>query len=192
MNGKIINHASLERDAGISKKQSERHFEILADTLIGQFLYPFHQSVRKRQTQKAKFFFFDTGVTRAIQSLADSGIEESTYEYGDLFESMVINEFFKIESAQLRRWNFSYLQTTDMNHEIDLIIEKPRGKIVLVEIKSFRKIREEKLEYFIRLKESIEHETAYLLSNDPDEQEIRGVRCLHWKKGIEEIFSMSL
>ena len=51
------------------------------------------------------------------------------FEYGELFESFLINEFFKLRSALNLRWNYSYLRTPD-DVEIDLIIEKPRGKPV--------------------------------------------------------------
>ena len=39
--GQIINYAKLERDAGISHSQAERHFEILVDTLVGYYLDPY-------------------------------------------------------------------------------------------------------------------------------------------------------
>lgn len=189
-NGKIINHSAIEVDSGVPRKQSERHFEILIDTLLGQYLYPFDASIRKRQTKKAKFYFFDTGVVRTLQNLVEHEVENSTYEFGNLFETFLINEFFKLSSALQKRWEFSYLQTSSQN-EIDLIIEKPRSKLILIEIKSFSKIRKEQIEGFIKIKKDIKHETAYVLSNDPTAQEIEGIRCLHWKNGLKEIFEIS-
>lgn len=188
-NGKIINHSAIERDSGVPRKQSERHFEILVDTLIGHYLPPHHNSIRKRQTQKAKFYFFDTGVVRAIQNLADFEIESSTYEYGDLFETLVINEFFKLSSALQKRWEFSYLQTTD-DREIDLIIERPRSKPILVEIKSFKKFSMDNVAPLFALKKDIPHQAAYVLSNDPQSMEIDKVRCLPWIEGLKEIFEL--
>jgi predicted AAA+ superfamily ATPase len=188
-NGKIINHSAIERDSGVSRKQSERHFEILVDTLIGNYLHPFHRSIRKRQTQKAKFYFFDTGVVRTLQNLAEFEVENSTFEYGNLFETFLINEFFKLSSALEKRWEFSYLQTKE-NHEIDLIIEKPRSKPILIEIKSFKKFSLDKVNALINMKNDIPHETAYVLSNDPNGLEVHGLRCLHWQKGLKEIFGI--
>lgn len=188
-NGKIINHSAIERDAGVPRKQSERHFEILVDTLIGNYLHPFHHSVRKRQTQKAKFYFFDTGVVRAIQNIAEYDVESSTFEFGDLFETFLVNEFFKLSSALQKRWIFSYLQTKE-NYEIDLIIEKPRGHLILVEIKSFKKFSRDKVGTLFSLKKDIPHKAAYVLSNDPQGTEIEGVRCLHWLQGLKEIFEI--
>lgn len=188
-NSKIVNHSALERDSGVPRKQSERHFEILVDTLIGTFLHPFHSSARKRQTQKAKFYFFDTGVVRALQRLVEHEVEGATFEYGDLFETFLINEFLKISSALQKRWEFSYFQTTE-NTEIDLIIEPPRGKPILIEIKSFRKLSEDKIRSFLSLIKDVDHSHAYVLSNDPIEREIGGARCLHWRAGLKEIFEI--
>jgi predicted AAA+ superfamily ATPase len=188
-NGKIINHSAIEVDSGVARKQSERHFEILVDTLIGRYLYPFDTSIRKRQTKKAKFYFFDTGVVRTLQNLVDQEVENSIFEFGNLFETFLINEFFKLSAALQNRWEFSYFQTSS-NAEIDLIIEKPRSKPVLIEIKSFTKIHREKIESFIRLTKDLKHEAAYVLSNDNTSQEIDGVRCLHWKTGLKEIFEI--
>ncbi len=190
MNAKIINHSAIERDAHIPRKQSERHFEILADTLIGRYLHPFHKSIRKRQTQKAKFYFFDTGVLRAIQRSAGLELEASTYEYGSIFETFLINEIFKLESALLKRWDFSYFQTSDQR-QIDLIIEKPKGSPVLIDIKSTRQIKSEHVSYFEKIKNEIRHSQAYLLSQDRESKEIGGIRCLYWLDGLTEIFELS-
>ena len=114
-NAKVINHSAIERDSGVPRKQSERHFEILADTLIGHYLPPYHNSARKRQTLKSKFYFFDTGVVRTLQNLTDFEVENSTFEYGDLFETFLVNEFFKLSSALLKRWEFSFLEARECN-----------------------------------------------------------------------------
>ncbi|MCB0341342.1 MAG: ATP-binding protein [Pseudobdellovibrionaceae bacterium] len=186
-NGKIINHSKIERDSGVSSKQSQRHFEILVDTLMGFYLEPFDTSIRKRQTLKSKFYFFDTGVIRALNQLAGESLIASTFEYGDLFETFVVNEFVKSAKALNKRWQFSYYRTSN-DVEVDLIIEKPRGKKVLVEIKSFSKFDREKVESYFRISKEFKSEVAYLLSNDPTAREVDGVRCLHWQQGIDEIF----
>ena len=68
-NGKILNYAKIARDAAIDPKQVERYFPILSETLIGVFLEPYDRSVRKRQSQKSKFYFFDPGVKHSIAGI---------------------------------------------------------------------------------------------------------------------------
>lgn len=188
-NTKIVNYAKIERDAGVSHSQAERHFEILTDTLIGRYLEPFDQSLRKRQSKKSKFYFFDTGVVRALQNLAEEKIISSTFEYGDLFESFLINEFFKLHDSLEKHWQFSYLKTKD-DIEIDLIIEKPRGEVILVEIKSTDSIRSSDVSSYVKICKEFPKATKYVLSNSQSEFEFDQIRFLNWKNGLKEIFSI--
>jgi predicted AAA+ superfamily ATPase len=152
-------------------------------------LEPFHLSVRKRQTARSKFYFFDTGVVRALQNRVGEPLAPSSYEYGDLFETFMVNEFIKLRTATSLRWSFSYLRTKG-DHEIDMIVEKPRGKPLLIEFKSGQRVDHEDLTSLSRLSRDIEHEQVYLLSNSTSEVETDGIRCLHWKKGLKEIFDL--
>ena len=186
-NSKIVNFSALERDAGVAPSQAHRHFEVLEDTLLSRFLEPFDTSIRKRQTKQSKFYFFDTGVVRAIRNMAGEVLNQSTYEYGELFETFVINEFFKLNEAREKRLAFSYFRTKD-NVEIDLVVEPPRGKPKLVEIKSSKKLPTSKeLRNMKSVGESLNTPFLYWLSNSPTEAEIEGVRCLNWQTGLKEI-----
>ncbi len=189
-NTKIINYAAIERDAGVKPSQAERHFEILCDTLIGRHLEPFETSIRKRQSKKSKFYFFDTGIVRALTNLAGESLNSSTFEYGELFETFLINEFFKLSEALEKRWRLSYLRTKG-DIEIDLIIEKPRGAPLLIEIKSSKiKPTAEKLISLIRMSKEFNGSTSYLLSNYETPITIEGIRCLHWRSALKEIFEI--
>ncbi len=190
-NTKIINFAAIERDAGVLHSQAERHFEILVDTLIGRYLEPFDTSIRKRQVKKSKFYFFDTGVVRALTNMAGESLNVSTYEYGDLFETFVINEFFKIADALEKKWRFSFLRTKN-DVEVDLIIEKPRGKPVLIEIKSSKnRPISEKLSSLVKIGKAFKGSEMYLISNAESSAIIDGVQCMHWNNALKNIFGLS-
>ncbi len=188
-NAQILNQSKIERDAGVPQRQVARHYEILVDTLIGFFLEPFHESLRKRQTAKSKFYFFDMGVVRALKDQAGESLNTSTYEYGELFETFLMNEFIKLRSLLNLHWKFSYLRTKD-DVEIDLIIEKPRGKPILVEFKSKNSIAKQDLNSLVSIGNDLAHSQSYLLSRDPKPSEISGIRCLPWEQGLKEIFQL--
>ncbi len=189
--GQIINYSKIERDAGVSHSQAERHFEILIDTLIGSYLEPFETSIRKRQSKKSKFYFFDPGVVRALLNLSQEELVMRTSEFGNLFENFLTNEFFKLKNAFEKPWKFSYLRTKD-GVEIDLIIEKPRGEIILIEIKSTDKIDLESANHIRRIKKDLKTEASYVLSNDPLAKEVEGVQFLHWSEGLKKIFNIDI
>ncbi|MBC7458294.1 MAG: ATP-binding protein [Bdellovibrionaceae bacterium] len=188
-NTQIINYAKIEKDAGIASGQAQRHFEILTDTLIGRYLEPFDTSIRKRQSQKSKFYFFDTGVVRTLNNLVEEPLIKSTYEYGNIFETFIVNEFFKLIESFEKRWKLSYLKTQG-DVEIDLIIEKPRGLPILIEIKSSDKIKPSDVPSFIKIAKDIKFSRALVLSNTETEWLSEGVQALHWQKGLKEIFEL--
>jgi predicted AAA+ superfamily ATPase len=66
MNGKIINFSKIATEVGVDEKTVKTYIDILADTLIGFYLPPFHRSIRKRQRIAPKFYLMDTGVKRAL------------------------------------------------------------------------------------------------------------------------------
>ena len=188
-NALTINFSKIERDAGLGASQAKKHFDILVDTLIGSFLEPYHNSIRKRQEKSSKFYFFDTGVVRALNLLAGESLHESTYEYGNLFETFVVNEFFKLSKALEKKWKFSYLRT-QAGVEIDLIIEKPRAKPILIEIKSSKEVKREHLKNLNQVSFDFKGSEKYLLYTGGREFMKNDIRCLPWEKGLEEIFDL--
>lgn len=188
MNGKILNFAKIARDAGVEEKSVQRYYQILEDTLLGFFLDPFHRSIRKRQSQKAKFYFFDTGVTRALNNTLELPLTPRTSPYGELFEQFVINEMIRHNDYREKQFRFSYLRTKD-DVEIDVVIEKPGGKLTLVEIKSKDRVVEEDVRSLVGLAKELGKVQCYVLSTSAIDSEISGVRCVHWQRGLEELFS---
>ena len=67
MNTQIINYSNIAKDTGVDYKTIQNYYQILVETNLGFFLEPYSRSVRKVQRQSTKFYFFDTGVKRAIQ-----------------------------------------------------------------------------------------------------------------------------
>ncbi|MFP5459839.1 MAG: ATP-binding protein, partial [Bacteriovoracia bacterium] len=188
-NTEIINYTTLAKEAGINSKSVERYFSILADTLLGYFLEPYSRSVRERQRRAPKFYFFDCGVVRAISQEINQELLPSTFEYGKLFDQMVICEFFRLNQYYEKNWKFSYLRT-GAGVEIDLIIEKSRKEVILVEIKSTAKIHDDHLSALRGLASSFPEAKRYVLCLEKIPRELDGVRILDWKEGIREIFEV--
>lgn len=187
MNGKILNYARISNDSQVEEKSVARYYQILDDTLLGFFLEPYHNSIRKRQTQKAKFYFFDCGVTRALQNQLTLPVNEHTINYGHLFEQLVILEFIRLNDYFESRYKFSYLMTKD-NAEIDLIIERPGEKIVLVEIKSTNNNLPEHGKKLKSFANDFNNPELFVLNNSDRPMESDGVKYMNWKLGIAHIF----
>lgn len=182
-NGEIINYSNIARDVGADHKSVASYFEILEDTLLGFILEPFHLSIRKRQLQSPKFYFFDPGVVRALTRMLTVPLKPKTYAYGRAFEHFVIVEIIRLNSYYKKDYRFSYLNTKD-GVEIDLIVERPGQTAVLVEIKSTVQVTEQDVRQLTRFKKDLPNSEAFCLSQDPVRKEINGVLTFPWKEGI--------
>ncbi|MCX7979233.1 MAG: ATP-binding protein [Bdellovibrionaceae bacterium] len=182
MNGKILNINKIARDVGVEHTTIQSYFQVLEDTLVGFFLEPFHESVRKRQRKQSKFYFFDTGVVRALRRTLENDLIEGTSEYGEAFEHFVILELRRLITYRKPDWQMFYLSTKD-DAEIDLIIDRPGAPRAAIEIKSTKNIKTlspRDITTFKSLTSSLKNCEAFLVSQDPIEQQIEHIKCLPW------------
>lgn len=189
-NGEIIAYANIAKDVGVSAVSVKTYFSILEDTLIGYFLPAYHTSLRKKQKQAPKFYFNDIGLVRTLKNQVSIEPLEQSFEYGNLFESFIINEFVRLNEYRRTRFEFSHFRVDDKN-EIDLVIEQPGGKVILVEIKSRKNISDREINVLSQLLPSFKNAKAFCLSQDPERKMIKEVLCLPWREGIAEIFALS-
>ena len=187
-NGQLINFANIARDTGIDAKTVKSYFEILEDTLVGFWLEPFHTSIRKRLKQASKFYFFDTGVVRAVARQLPAVPVPSTTHYGDLFEQLVINEFVRRDSYLKLQSSFSFLRTAD-DVEVDLVIERHGKPLTLVEIKSTSEVRQDHLSALNSFVGDFPNAEYYCLSNDPRAKRMNQIHCMFWREGLQHILS---
>ena len=187
-NGQIINYSKIAKDLRVDYTTVQNYFDILTDTYLGFYLKSFNRSIRKQQSQAQKFFLFDEGVTRALLRQSRSPLKKGSYEYGLAFEHFIVLELFRLNSYYEKNFRISYLKDKNGN-EIDIIIQKPSGEEILIEIKSSdRSLREhgKTLEKFLELWDRPCE--AQVWSNDPKNRKIGPVKHYHWKTALKRIF----
>lgn len=133
-NGNVLNFSNIARETGTQYPTVKSYFQILEDTLMGQFLFPYSKSQRKRLSKHPKFYFFDLGVTRALTKKLTVPLEPHTSEFGHAFEHFVLLEVLRESNYKKLDLLFSFYRT-EKGAEVDLIIETPRGQTYAMEIK---------------------------------------------------------
>ena len=187
-NGKIISFSNIARDVGVDDKTVKSYYSILEDTLIGFFLEPFHTSLRKRLNQKPKFYFFDTGVVRALSRLTELSLSPKTSAYGEAFEHFIILECWRLVHYYHPNYRLTYLRTTS-DVEIDLIVERPGLPLLCIEIKSNNHVTSHDLQSFSKLTESFIGCEAVCLCQEEQAKKINHVKVLPWQDGIKHYFA---
>lgn len=186
-NAEIINYSKIGRSCGVDYKSVVRYFEILSDTFLGFFLDSYHKSMRVRQIESPKFYFFDPGVVRSMTGQLTVDLVPSNYQYGRLFETFVIMECVKLNNYLKKDYRFSYIKTKD-GAEIDLIIERPSGEIFLIEIKSSANINVDDLRHLKNFMPSFEKAIPMVLSQTEDCRIVDDIEILDYKSGLKRIF----
>ena len=187
-NGKLINFSNIANDVGCDIKTIQNYFTLLEDTLLGFFLPPFQHSFRKRLSKTPKFYFFDTGVVRALSGLLSLPLKESTSSYGEIFEHFIILQCKFLASYFFPDYKFSYLKTKD-DAEIDLVVERPGLPILFIEIKSTERVQDHHLSNLKALSHDFGTCEAVCFSRDPYVKKIDNIRLLPWFEGVKMYFT---
>jgi len=182
----LTSYTNIARDILVDPKVVSNYYEILEETLLGFRLEPFDTSIRKRQRKTPKFYWFDTGVRRALAGTVDDPARSQTFEYGSLFESFVVNEFHRRLTYAERTFRMSFLRV-DERTEIDLIIERPGMPTWLIEIKSTERVHEGHTDSLRRLAKEFPGARAMVASLDMEAKEIDGVSCRYWQVVLGEV-----
>ncbi|HLE11230.1 MAG: hypothetical protein A2504_10610 [Bdellovibrionales bacterium RIFOXYD12_FULL_39_22] len=189
-NSEIINYTAIAKQVGTTLHNVKTYFEILEGTLVGNIVEAYHTSVRKRLIESPKFYFFDTGVKRALDHTISLGLLAGTYDFGKMFETFIINQMISLATYHRKDYRFGYLKTKD-GAEIDLVIERPGMPIALIEIKSTSQVNIGELRNLQNFAQDIGNARGFVLSLDSARQRNEMIEMLPWKEGILEILDIT-
>lgn len=132
MNAQTTNLANIARDAAVSRTTVSTYFDILVDTLLGQWLPAWTPRAKVKEVSHAKFYFFDCGVVRGIQKMLRD--KPGNEERGYLFETLVFQELNAYISYANIGGELFYWRTAD-GSEIDFIWKRG-STVIAIEVKS--------------------------------------------------------
>ena len=131
-NGQLTNTTAIARDSGVARQTVQGYFDILIDTLIGYWLEPWKLKRTTKQVSHPKFYFFDSGVVRALSGRLP--YPATPEELGPLFECFIINEI----RAYLHYTELDYplyFWRSQSGVEVDILLETSKG-YVAIELKN--------------------------------------------------------
>lgn len=119
--GELVSFSAMARECALPVRTVQSYYDILEDTLIGLRLPPWRRSARKRLVGHPKFYFFDLGVTNALNKRLTGHVDRLTQ--GRLFEQLLVLEAHRL--LQYARSEASlFFWRTNHGAEVDLVIEK--------------------------------------------------------------------
>ena len=184
--GKILNFRNIARDTGADAKTIPNWFSILEDTLVGFYLDSYDTSLRKQVRKAAKFYLFDTGVTRALAGMLRQNLLPGTSYYGDIFEQFIVSQVYFYNETHRLDFKLSYLKTK-AGVEVDLVIQRPGKPLLFVEIKSREQVDERDVRHLRSLSESQIDAEFLLVSKDVVPKMYGLCRCVHYLEFLQSI-----
>jgi predicted AAA+ superfamily ATPase len=185
--GQVVNYASIARDCQVGEKAVARYYQILEDTLLGVMIPSFDRSVRQQQSKSPRFYIFDLGVQRALSGVLNVPCTPQSYGFGRSFEQFVILEIYRLNSYLRKRFKLFFLRTKD-DVEVDLIIDRPGEKLLLIEIKSTEHADSQQGRHARAVSKEIKDSEAWLVSRDEKNRKEGDLWLLHWRDAIKRIF----
>ena len=182
-NGEIINFSKIAKQIGTTTATVQSYFDILEETLVGFFLESYTTSVRKRIVASPKFYFFDTGVKRALDRTVANDVRESTYEYGKLFETFILTQIRALIAYSRKDYTLHYIKTKD-GAEVDLVIDRPGKNLMLIEIKSSQMVLETELKNLKIYSKDLLGE-AFCVCQESQARKVDDVLVMPWQQFLD-------
>jgi uncharacterized protein len=183
--GTIINLNNIAKDLRVDWTTVRNYFEILKDTLIGFLLPAYPKSLRKQQLNHPKFYLFDVGIKRAFDNTLTVPLAISQI-IGSLFEHFIICELKRLNSYLQKDFTLYYLSTQG-GLEIDLIIERPNQKSVLIEIKSSNEVKNQHLKHLAAIADESDEFEALCFSQEKRARKVGKITVLPWQEGFRRL-----
>ncbi len=124
--GTEFNASALANAVGVSSVTINEWLSVLETAYIVFRLPPFHKNIGKRLVKKPKLYFYDTALACFLLNIDNETQLASHPLRGELFENMVILEFYKARYNRGKVPN-SYFYRDQSQREIDLLCAENNG-----------------------------------------------------------------
>lgn len=188
MNAEPVNFSAISRESRVSVKTVQEYFNILEDTLVVRRIDGWSASVRKQLLHAPKYYFFDCGVLNALSGELTTELRGSSYRYGRLFETFIVNEIIKKNMYDELDRRFHYWRT-NTGAEVDLVMAIGKRPVAAIEIKSSKKPLAQDIQGLFAFKEDYPDVKAYCLCQTPQAYKLKNVTVLPWREGLKKIFT---
>ena len=130
-NAQMLNYSNVARDAQLPRQTVVQWYEVLRDTLLASELPAWRRTAKRKAIETAKFYFFDTGVVRALRRLPP--VSQASADFGEFFEHFVLLELRAWIDYRRPRTPLAYWRSRS-GYEVDFVLDDR----IAIETKSTR------------------------------------------------------
>lgn len=160
-NGEMINATNIARDCGVDRTTIQSYYQILVDTLLGYYVYPYTKKLRREiVTSTPKFYLFDIGIANYLANKNVTALKGDIA--GKSFEHYIFLELQAYIGIKRKRSRISYWRTKS-GLEVDFILGEANTAI---EVKISSNVHQSDLKGLIAFKEEHPSAEAIVVSLD--------------------------
>jgi predicted AAA+ superfamily ATPase len=157
--GQILNRTDLAAPLGVSVPTISEWLNILEATHQIFLIPPYHENFGKRLVKSPKLYFADTGLASHLLGLENEKQLLKSPFFGPLFESFVAAEIVKAQMNSGRRRDLYFFRDRQ-GLEVDFLVPKKGGRLVLIEAKATRTVRPESAEALAKLRKAVKSDAV--------------------------------
>jgi predicted AAA+ superfamily ATPase len=182
--GELTNFSNIARECGVDSKTVKEYYQILSDTLLGNFVEPF----KKRQNRQVisrtpKFYRFDVGVANAITRRRV--VQERGVAFGKAFEHFMLMEMRAYNSYNEVDYGINFWRTKS-GLEVDFVLG---GGEVAVEVKGTARVDSRDLRPLNAFIETYSPRKAIVVCNEKEERIAGNIRIMPWRKFLRDLWN---
>jgi uncharacterized protein len=160
-NGEMLNFSNIARDCGVNRQSIQGYYQILVDTLLGYFVEPYNQKIKRDLiTAAPKFYLFDVGVANFLAQQEISALKGAAA--GKAFEHYIFMELIAYQGLSRKLFKINYWRTKN-GLEVDFILGKAT---VAIEVKISEQVHQEDLKGLVAFCEEHPETQAFVVSQD--------------------------
>ena len=167
-NAQMLNYSNVAGDAQVSRQTVVQWYAVLRDTLVAFELPAWSRTVRRKAIETARFYFFDTGVVRALRRLPP--VSEASADFGEFFEHYVFLELRAWIDYRRPRTPLAYWRSRS-GHEVDFILDER----VAIEAKATRRVQPKHLRGLLALADEGLVERSIVVCREDRPRRERGI-----------------
>ena len=157
-NGEMVNYSNIARDCSVDAKTVKEYYQILIDTLLGYYIFPYRKKIKRDIISSIpKFYLFDVGIASALAKKKATTLQDPFV--GKMFEQFILLELLAYKGLYNLDFEITYWRTKT-GLEVDFIID---GKMA-IEIKSSTNIKKQDLKGVIAFAEEHNIRDLYVVS----------------------------
>ena len=182
--GELTNYSNIARECGVDSKTVKEYYQILKDTLLGDFIEPFkRRQNRQIISRTSKFYLFDVGVAGTITKR--NVRQERGVDFGKAFEHFILMELTAHNSYKEIDYEINFWRTKS-GLEVDFILGEGETAI---EVKGGSSIKNKDLRPLNAFIETYAPRKSLVVCNEKEERIVGKVRITPWRKFLRDLWN---